>query len=131
MKIFISSISILLSLCLLDYLRLGVIMKHQIQQRLWGLLRSPILLGPAIAFYVLYSIAIMVFVVLPTKNSGTIYHVLWYGAFLGFTAYMTYDLTNRATIKNRPVSMIVPDILRWTIVTALVATIWYLVYHNL
>ncbi|MBP7007364.1 hypothetical protein KBB05_01190 [Patescibacteria group bacterium] len=25
---------------------------------------------------------------------------------------MTYDLTNRATIKNRPVSMIVPDILR-------------------
>lgn len=33
-----------------------------------------------------------------------------YGALFGFAAYMTYDLTNRATLRDRPVAMVIPDI---------------------
>jgi uncharacterized membrane protein len=76
MQIACSYMSVLLSLVVLDYVRLGIIMQAQIQQRLGHLMRSPIAFGPAIGFYVLYSIAIMVFAVIPATKSGNIYHAL-------------------------------------------------------
>ena len=66
----------LVSLCLLDYLRLGVIMQAQIQQWFGHLMRSPIALGPALAFYVLYSVAVIIFAVIPASKTGNIYHAL-------------------------------------------------------
>jgi uncharacterized membrane protein len=74
-------------------------------------MRDQILLWPALAFYVLYTIAIVVFAVRPGLMSQSRLTAAWYGALLGFTAYMTYDLTNWSTLKARPVSMIIPDIL--------------------
>jgi len=40
---------------------------------------------------------------------------------------MTYDLTNWATLKNWPIAMVAPDIVRGTVVTAIVAVVGYLV----
>jgi uncharacterized membrane protein len=51
-----------------------------------------------------------------------------YGALLGFTAYMTYDLTNRATLKNWPVGMVIPDILWGAVVTGIISVIGYVVF---
>lgn len=130
MQYIITYLSMLVSLCLLDYLRLGVIMQAQIQQWFGHLMRSPIALGPALAFYVLYSVAVIIFAVIPASKTGNIYHALWYGALLGFTAYMTYDLTNRATLNNRPVAMVLPDILWGTVVTAIVAVIGFYVWQR-
>lgn len=129
MQYLITYLSILVSMVIMDYLWLGIIIQSHIQKRMGHLLKSPIEYGPAIAFYVLYSIAVLVFAVLPAIKSGNIYHALWYGALFGFTAYMTYDMTNRATLKDRPVSMVLPDILRWTCVTAVVAVVGYMVWN--
>ncbi len=129
MQYLITYVSVLVSMVIFDYLRLGIIIQSHIQKWMGHLLKSPIEYGPAIAFYVLYSIAVLVFAVLPAIKSGNIYHALWYGALLGFTAYMTYDMTNRATLKDRPVSMVLPDILRWTCVTAVVAVVGYMVWN--
>ncbi|MEY3197800.1 MAG: putative rane protein [Candidatus Parcubacteria bacterium] len=43
---------------------------------------------------------------------------------------MTYDLTNWATLKNRPVAMVIPDILWGTVVTAMVAVIGFYVWQK-
>jgi len=131
MRYIITYISILLSLWALDYLRLWVIMQTKIYQWMWHLMRSPLAFGPAVAFYIFYSIAILIFAVIPSIQKGNIYYALWYGALLGFTAYMTYDLTNRATLKDRPIAMVVPDILRWSCVTALVALIGFYIRQKI
>jgi uncharacterized membrane protein len=44
---------------------------------------------------------------------------------------MTYDLTNRATLRDRPVAMVIPDVLWGTVVTAIVACIGYVVFQKL
>lgn len=117
----------LLTLCILDYVWLGVIMKSAIAQWLGPLMREQILWWPALAFYVLYTVAILVFAIYPAYREQSWLVAAWYGALLGFTAYMTYDLTNRATLKSRPVAMVAPDILWGTLVTALVALVGYVV----
>lgn len=108
----ISYLVSLLVLVGLDYLRLGVIMQSRIQSWLGPLMRESLAYGPALAFYCLYTVAILAFAVRPAVVQSDRTVALGYGALLGFTAYMTYDLTNRATLKNWPVTMVLPDILR-------------------
>lgn len=88
-------------------------------------MREWILYGPALAFYVLYTWAIVYFAILPAvqQNSRRLAVVNW--AILWFTAYMTYDMTNRATLKWRPVEMVAWDIIWGTLVTAAVAWVGY------
>lgn len=118
----------LVSLCLLDYLWLGVIMKNNIQHRMWHLMKDQFARGPAITFYMLYCIGILVFAIIPAVRNQNILYAIWFGALLWFISYMTYDLTNRATLKDRPIAMVLPDIVWWTLVTAIVASIGYYAY---
>ena len=53
--------------------------------------------------------------------------VLFNGAFLGFLCYATYDLTNMATIKQWPLTVVIVDIIWGTVLTASVSVISYLV----
>lgn len=115
----------LLALIWLDYLWLGVIMKKYFTKWLWHLMRKKIAYWPAFLFYLLYTGAICIFAITPWRDTQSLWTAGLYGALLGFTAYMTYDLTNWATLAWRPKKMIIPDILWWTVVTALVAMIWY------
>lgn len=79
---------------------------------------------PAVVFYVMYVAAILIFV----SVTGTSWkNVLMYGAFFGFTAYATYDLTNMATIRNWPLSLTVVDIAWGTFNTGVSATAGWLV----
>lgn len=119
-----------ISLIALDYVWLWIIMQWHIQKRLWTLMRQPVLVWPALAFYMLYTVALMFFAVYPARNIG-MWHAVGYSALLWFTCYMTYDLTNRSTLKSRPVAMVIPDILWWTIASAIVWAIWYFVYIKL
>ncbi|HRY56849.1 MAG TPA: DUF2177 family protein, partial [Patescibacteria group bacterium] len=49
------------------------------------------------------------------------------GAFLGFIAYATYDLTNLATLKNWPLHVTVIDIVWGTFLTGSVSFLSYLI----
>lgn len=91
-------------------------------------MKSPIDRIPAIGFYILYSLSVLLLIVIPQSKYGTLQSAMIYGALLGFTAYMTYDLTNRATLKNRPVGMVIPDILWGAVVTGIISVIGYVIY---
>lgn len=66
--------------------------------------------APAIAFYLVYPIGLVVFAIGPALRSGTVYPALLYGALFGALAYATYDLTNYATLKNWTFLITVADI---------------------
>ncbi len=74
-------------------------------------------LGPAVAFYLLYILGMMIFAVGPALNSGKWQTALLWGALLGFFCYMTYDLTNYATLKVWSTKVTVLDIIWGTVLT--------------
>lgn len=79
----------------------------------------------AVLFYVLYSVAIVFFVVNPSMNQSSLIKPLLIGAFFGIVAYATYDLTNFATLKNWPLAVVLADIAWGAVITGFVAMISY------
>jgi uncharacterized membrane protein len=86
-------------------------------------------LGYAVAFYVLYIAGILFFALTPALERGSWLTALGYGAALGTFAYATYDLTNAATLKDWPLSIVVADILWGAVLTGLASLAGWLVFH--
>jgi len=83
--------------------------------------------GPALAFYLLYVLAILVFAVGPALQTGNWRTALLWGALLGFFAYATYDLTNHATLRVWALKITLMDMAWGTFATAMGATGGFLV----
>jgi uncharacterized membrane protein len=75
----------------------------------------------AALFYILYTIGIAFFAVLPNLQSGSLISVALYGAFLGLIAYGTYDVSNYATLKDFTATVMIVDWIWGTFLTALSA----------
>jgi uncharacterized membrane protein len=58
----------------------------------------------ALAFYLLFAAGLMAFVVLPRAPGAWAMAAAW-GALFGFMTYMTYDLTNLATLRDWPLGL--------------------------
>ncbi|MFA6158203.1 MAG: DUF2177 family protein [Candidatus Paceibacterota bacterium] len=79
---------------------------------------------PAILFYLVYAVGIVVFVVLPAIRGGQgIGHSWIMGAFLGIVAYGAYDMTNQATLRDWPVIVSVVDMAWGAFLTGTVSLI--------
>ena len=86
---------------------------------------------PAILFYVLYVVGIVIFAIKPALMTGRWPTAAGKGALLGFFCYATYDLTNQATLKNWPVTVTIVDMGWGTFLTACTATVGYLAASRL
>lgn len=78
--------------------------------------------GPAaLVYYVVYISGIVVLAVLPAIPSGLFVEAGKNGAIFGFFAFATYDLTNRATLRNWTWGLAFVDIVWGTFLTATAA----------
>lgn len=77
----------------------------------------------AFIFYAFYAAGLLVFVVTPTLLSPGLGKALLYGAFFGFVAYATYDLTNLATLKGFTFKIAMIDLLWGTVLSASVSAV--------
>lgn len=77
--------------------------------------------APALVFYALYMLGIQIFAVAPALSAGKWQVALVYGALFGFFCYMTYDLTNYATLKVWSLKVTLLDIAWGTIGTGAAA----------
>jgi uncharacterized membrane protein len=84
-------------------------------------------LGPAIVFYLLYITGILIFAVQPALASGKWQTALVQGALFGFFCYMTYDMTNYATLKVWSLKVTILDLMWGTFLTGSAATVGLLV----
>jgi len=107
---------------LIDLLWLGVVARGFYRSQLGSLMADPIVWPVAILFYLLFIAGLIFFAVLPALDAGTWTRALLLGAAFGFFAYMTYDLTNLATLRDWPVTLTVVDIAWGTVLGATVAT---------
>ena len=88
-------------------------------------------LAPAIAFYAIFIIGIVVFAVNPALVTGRWLYATANGALLGLICYATYDLTNQATLKTWSTIVTVVDMSWGTFLTACAATAGYLAASGL
>ena len=105
---------------IIDMLWLGVFAKDFYQSRL-GHLLGEVQWGPAILFYLLFLLGLTYFATYPATVAGSITVAITLGAAFGFFTYMTYDLTNLATLKDWPLSIVLVDIIWGTVLGASVA----------
>lgn len=112
---------------LIDLVWLGFIARDFYRGQLGSLMADPIVWPAAILFYLLFIAGILLFAVAPAIGAGSVVRALALGAAFGFFTYMTYDLTNLATIRGWPITMVVVDIAWGTVLAASVATASYLI----
>ena len=77
--------------------------------------------APALIFYALYILGIQIFAVAPALTAGKWQVAALWGALFGFFCYMTYDLTNHATMKIWSTKVTLLDIAWGTVATGFAA----------
>jgi uncharacterized membrane protein len=116
----------LLAFLLVDGAWLGLIAKNMYQRQIGHLMTENVVWGAAFLFYALYIAGIFYFAVLP---SGSLRESIIKGALLGGLCYATYDLTNWATLRGWPVSVVVVDILWGMVLTGVIVGIGWWAYE--
>jgi uncharacterized membrane protein len=107
-----------ISFALIDSLWLRTMVTKLYQPEIGELLmKGGFRTGPAVAFYLLYILGMMIFAVGPALQNGRWQSALISGAMFGFFCYMTYDLTNHATLKLWSSKVTVLDIIWGTFLT--------------
>ncbi len=95
------------------------------------ILHTSVRLAPAIAFYLMYPIGVVVFAVVPALKAESLMTALIHGALFGAIAYATYDLTNHAVMKVWSLQVTLVDIAYGTVASGLAAVVAYLAVSSL
>ncbi|MGO3018484.1 MAG: DUF2177 family protein [Anaerococcus sp.] len=103
---------------LIDAAWLGLVAPSFYQEHIGHLMAEKVNFLPALMFYLIYVLALLVFIVNPALADGNLLKGILLGAFLGFAMYATYDLTNMATLKDWPTIVTVVDLAWGAFVTA-------------
>ncbi|HET9133280.1 MAG TPA: DUF2177 family protein [Gemmatimonadales bacterium] len=104
-----------------DLLWIGVLARDLYKENLGHLLSPTVNWTAAAVFYLLYIGGILLFAVRPGLEEGSVARAALWGALFGFFTYMTYELTNAATLPNWPLKVIVLDTLWGVVLCATVA----------
>ncbi len=99
----------------LDLLWIGVVARGLYQADLGHLLRPQPDLAAAAAFYLLYPVGLVIFAGIADGGWG---RAALFGAAFGFFAYMTYDLTVLAVMRDVPWRIALIDLAWGTAVSA-------------
>lgn len=109
----------------IDMLWLGVVARGFYRRQLGELLAPQVNWTAAVIFYLLFIAGILVFAVVPGLKRESLMHTVALGAFFGFVAYATYDLTNLATLRGWPLTVTIVDMVWGAILSGTVAAASY------
>ena len=106
----------------LDMLWLGVVARPLYQEGLGHLMAERPNWVAAVAFYVLYTLGLMWFAILPNAADPGWLKTAATAAAFGLVAYATYDLSNLATLKDWPIGLSLIDMAWGASISAASAT---------
>jgi uncharacterized membrane protein len=111
----------------IDMLWLGFIARNFYKNQIGFLMKPDVNWTAAIIFYLLFLVGMVVFVIEPAVEKKDWLRALWTGALFGLITYATYDLTNLATLKDWPLTMVIVDMIWGTVLAASVSMVTYFV----
>lgn len=106
-----------------DLVWLGVVAKGFYQRQMGHLMRPDVQWLPAVAFYLIYVAALVVFVAGPAVERQSVGRAIGYGAFFGLAAYAAFDLTGLALLKGFPVAGALTDLAWGAFLSATVSAV--------
>ncbi len=131
MQLALGYVVVLLIFGAIDFAWLSTMGPRLYRPVLGDILANDLRLAPAIAFYLLFPIGIVIFAVAPAVKTDSIVTALIYGLLFGGMAYATYDLTNFATLRNWTLQITILDIVYGAVTTAVSAIAAVLVLRQL
>jgi uncharacterized membrane protein len=93
-----------------DMVWLGTMVDRIYRPALGDILLSSVNFPPALIFYLVYPIGLVIFAIMPGLKGGSVATAAMYGALFGFFTYATYDLSNYATLRNWTLQVTAIDI---------------------
>jgi uncharacterized membrane protein len=123
LKLYLSAFVAFLAI---DMVWLTVVAREFYRKQL-GFLHIQSNLWAAFAFYLLFVAGLLVFVIVPAVEAGSLRKALLLGAFFGLVTYATYDLTNQATVKDWPWILTLVDMTWGAVLATSVSCLGYLV----
>jgi uncharacterized membrane protein len=108
--------------CACDFVWLGFVAGDFYASRLNGLLLPEPYLAPALVFYPLYVVGLLVFCVRPALAVQSWRRAVLLATLFGLIAYATYDLSNLATLKGWSFAVSLVDI-AWGMVVSSVSAL--------
>lgn len=109
----------------IDFIWLNFVAKNLYATKIGHLMAQNPKLVPALIFYLIYIVGVIIFAVLPGYESKNIWKTILLGALFGLLSYSTYDLINLSTLKDWPISVTIIDIIWGTSVTAVTSIAGY------
>ncbi|MFB6215340.1 MAG: DUF2177 family protein [Candidatus Bipolaricaulia bacterium] len=109
-----------------DFFWLGVVARKFYRQELGELMVESTNWTAATVFYLLFIVGILVFVVNPALEKGSLIRSTGFGFLFGLITYATYDLTNLATLAGWSLKVTGVDLLWGGVLSAIVSTVGYL-----
>ena len=109
----------------IDFIWLNFIAKNIYATKIGHLLAENPRLFPALIFYLVFIVGVIIFAVLPGYEAQNIWKTVMLGALFGLLTYSTYDLTNLATLKNWPVSVTIIDLIWGTSISTVTSVAGY------
>jgi len=110
---------------IVDLTWLGFIAKSLYNKYLGGFLTDAVNWTAAIIFYLIFVAGLSIFVIYPSLEKDSVWRVVILGALFGMITYATYDLTNLATLKNWPVTIVIIDMAWGAVLSTIVSLSGY------
>jgi uncharacterized membrane protein len=121
-KYLVAGLVVAVVMVAMDVLWLGFIAKSLYQDGIGHLMAERPQAWAALAFYLVYAVGLVAFVVAPRAGVDAWHSAAVMGALFGFVAYATYDLSNLATLKNWPLWLSLVDMAWGSVASAVAAT---------
>jgi len=112
---------------LIDAIWLGLVAKNFYRNQIGFIMKTNPNFVAAIAFYLLFIVGLVVFVITPSIEKGSWTTALFLGLLFGLITYATYDLTNLATLKDWPIIVTIVDLIWGSVLAASVSVITFLI----
>ena len=131
MRTAVAYITTLIVFLALDFTWIGILARPIYQHEIGGLLLKDFNALPAVIFYLLYIVGVVLFVVTPAMRDRQWQRAALMGAAFGLVAYATYDLTNLATMRGFTLKITLIDLAWGAFATAVASTVGYAVARRL
>ncbi|MBP2026751.1 putative membrane protein [Acetoanaerobium pronyense] len=124
LKTYITTFAVFL---VIDLIWLGFIARNLYKKYLGYLMAENVNWVAAIIFYMIFIAGILFFVINPAITKDSFIYAILAGACFGFITYSTYDLTNLATVRDWPLTIVFIDITWGTFLAASTSSISFLI----
>ena len=109
----------------LDFLWVWAISRRLYRTYAEGLLKAKFNAIPAVVFYLLYAVGLMVFVIVPAFHNTSLGQAMGMGVLFGLFTFGTYALVNLSVIRDWSLLIVLVDLIEGMLITGIACTAAY------